>query len=313
MDVTDEKPDSGEKSAPAGQGILQRPYKSRAYAWRWGLGHDIIGLFRILMPALFKKMDQLRKPTIETEKYLLPHGKNTDKGVRVADIVAAVFMNGGRERPVMVLVEQQGHRASNFDLRVFQSIINLQASHPDRDVTALVIFTGKFQTSGSYTKTCFGTKLSVEYEPIHLSTYGIEKFRKDPSHLARIFEAGLLSEVKTIEEAEKNALQVLREMDRYRYDQEQQYHIIKSVKKLFCLDLNKDQLSKSFIEEFYMGYYESVKDFDLACEREEGRDEGRIEMIRKMLENNIPMATIIKVSEFPKEDILTIAKMMKKR
>jgi hypothetical protein len=135
---------------------------------------------------------------------------------------------------------------------------------------------------------------------------------KNPSHLARIFEAGLLSEVKTVREAERNALQVLREMDRYNYGQAQRYHIIKFVKKIFCLDLNKDQLSKSFIEEFYMGYYNSVKDFDLAFDREEARDEARLEMIRKMLENNVPMATIIKVSEWPEEDILTIAKMMKK-
>jgi hypothetical protein len=42
---------------------------------------------------------------------------------------------------------------------------------------------------------------------------------KDPSPLAMIFKAGLLSEVETVEEAERNALQVLREMDRYNYDQ----------------------------------------------------------------------------------------------
>jgi hypothetical protein len=61
-----------------------------------------------------------------------------------------------------------------------------------------------------------------------------------------------------------------------------------------------------------MGYYNSVKDFDLPFDLEEARDEARIEMIRKMLEKNVPMATIIDVSEFPEEDILAIAKQMKK-
>jgi hypothetical protein len=178
MASNDEKPDSGEKSAPVGQGILHRPYKSLATAWRWGLGHDIPELFRILMPALFKELDQLRKSTIVPKEILFPFDQDTDKGVRVADIVATAYMNDGRERPVMVLVEQQGYSDPNFDLRVFQSIVNLQASHPDRDVTALVIFTGDFKTDGSYSKTCFGTKLSAKCRTIHLPTCGIEKLRK---------------------------------------------------------------------------------------------------------------------------------------
>jgi hypothetical protein len=94
---------------------------------------------------LLKAMDQLRTPRIKTEKSLPPLSQDTDKGGRIADVVATAYMDGGRERPIIVLVEQQDYTDSTFDLRVFQSVINLQASYPDRDVTALAILTPEFK------------------------------------------------------------------------------------------------------------------------------------------------------------------------
>jgi hypothetical protein len=61
-----------------------------------------------------------------------------------------------------------------------------------------------------------------------------------------------------------------------------------------------------------MGCYNTVEEFDRACEREDAGNEVRLAWIRKMLANDVPIATIIDVTDWLEEDILAVAKQMKK-
>jgi hypothetical protein len=311
MASNDEKPVSGEKSAPADKLMGPLPHNFRHIVISWAISRCFKHFLDKVKPDLLEAMDQMRTPRIETEKNLLPIGQNTDKGSRIADVVATAYMNDGREQPIIVLVEQQSYEDKYFDLRVFQSIINLQASRPECDVTALVIFTDEFQTGGSYSKTCYGTKISVKFDTIHLPTCGIEELRKDPHIFARIFHAILVSKDKKVWEAEMYARQVLEDMKLYKYDKEQCDFVTQFVKNIFNFGNNIDELSPKFREEFYMGCYTSVDEIDRAYELRMAREMGRLDMIRKMLEKKVPMETIVNVSEWTKEDILSVAEEMK--
>jgi hypothetical protein len=60
-----------------------------------------------------------------------------------------------------------------------------------------------------------------------------------------------------------------------------------------------------------MGSYNTAEEFERACDREDRDNLVRLAMIRKLLANDVPIATIIDVSEWPEEDILAVAKQMK--
>jgi RNA processing factor Prp31 len=314
MASNDEKPVSGEKSPPADKLMASRPHNQRHIVISWSILHAFKFFLAMVKPDLLVAMDPQRPPNIVTEKHLLPIGQNTDKGSRIADVVATAYMEGGREHPIIVLVEQQDYKDSSFDLRVFQSAINLQASYPDRDVTALAIVTSEVNTDGFHSKTCYDTTISVKFNTFHLSDNLIEELRKDPRLFARIFHAILVSKGKKVQEAELNAMQVLEDMKLNGYDKKQRNFIIQFVNDIFNFDGNIDNLSTEFKKEFYMEYYSSVEEIDqayklrLACE--EARDKARLDLIRKMLEKKVPMATIIDVTEWTKEDILAVAKEM---
>jgi hypothetical protein len=61
-----------------------------------------------------------------------------------------------------------------------------------------------------------------------------------------------------------------------------------------------------------MGSYNTPDEFERACDREDYGNQVRLAMIRKLLANDVPIATIIDASDWPEEDILYIAEHMKK-
>jgi hypothetical protein len=311
MAATDKKPDSSEKNAQADKRLIKLPHNLRDNVWKLFFLAGFIELLKFVFPALYKAMTKRRKPEIEIEKILLP-GQPTDKGSRIADVVGTVFLRKGEGRPVIVLVEQQGHSDKNFPLRIFQSVVNLQASWPDRDVVALGIFSGKFQIKGSYSKTRSRTTHTVKFKTIHVPSYNIEELREDPRLFARILHAAQVSTTKFVDEAERNALEVLRVMDQYPYDQKQRHLVIKFVQRIFNFDNNKDKLTTEFIKEFYMDYVESVKELELAYDLEAARLTTLFKVARVLLELGEPMDKIVKVTELSKKDILSIAKELKK-
>jgi hypothetical protein len=313
MDITDEKPDSGEESAPADKRMRKLPHNFLDTIWKWFFFACFKEFIKFVFPALYKAMDKRRKPEVVIGK-VLPSGQPTDKGSRIADVVGTVLLREGEGPPVIVLVEQQGYSDKSFPLRVFQSVVNLQASRPDHDVIALGIFTGKFKIKGSYSKSRCGTTHTVEFETIHVPTRNIKTLREDPRLFARILHAAQVSKTKFVGEAERNALEVLRDMDQYPYNQKQRNIIIQFVQKIFNFDENKDRLTLEFIKEFYMGYVKSVKEFDLAYERENGIRIGRNktleEVVLRLIHHGQPVETIIMATELTKKEILAIAKEM---
>jgi hypothetical protein len=105
-------------------------------------------------------------------------------------------------------------------------------------------------------------------------------------------------------------------MKLYDYSKKQRDFVIKFVKDIFNFDNNIDNLTPKFKREFYMGYYSSVEEIDrayelrLACE--ETLYKARFEFALSLLEQKVPMETIIKATKFSKKEILAIAKEMKK-
>jgi hypothetical protein len=289
------------------------PHNFLDSVWRVFFLTGFIEFLKYVFPALYKAMDKLREPEVLLGKVLLS-GQPTDKGSRIADVVGTVFLREGKGQPVIVLVEQQGYHDKNFPLRVFQSVVNLQASWPDRDVIALGIFTDTFQIKGSYSKTRSRTTHTVKFKTIHVPSYNIEELREDPRLFARILHAAQVSTINFVSEAEKNALDVLRVMDQYTYNQKQRNIVIRFVQRIFNFEENNDQLIPKFIKEFYMDYIESVKEFELEFERENAiriaRNQTLDEVARRLYQLGEPMEKIIKVTDLTKEAILIATREM---
>ena len=167
-------------------------HKWRDVAWKEALGGGARNAIEYFMPDLAADMDPSRDVTTIIGQELHPAGADSDKGMRSADVFLDVPLLGGENGNVALFIESQHEDDESFALRMFETYVRLREKRRVK-TTGLAIFTGNAKDVNTYFDSCYGFKVSVEYNTFHLPSKNLEELRRDKRPFARVALAGRLS------------------------------------------------------------------------------------------------------------------------
>jgi hypothetical protein len=291
--------------------MSKRPHKWRDVAWKQAIvdgARDAIGYF---MPDLASDMDVSREVTGITGMELRRTGADSDKGMLVSD----VFLNvpvaaGGEDWSVACLVEQQDDNDDSFGSRMFDSYVRLRASRQTGRTTGFAVYTGNSKNVNSYSESCYGLKVSLEFRAFHIPSCDVEELREDKRPFARVAYASRLSLAIGDDVAlrEKYAWELLNTTNEQGYNKRQRKFILEFAGRIFWL---KDPGISEDLKEAYkmqtITLEEYSKQISEEAARMEGMEEGMEKAARSMLADGLPAETIRKYTGLDEGDILALS------
>ncbi|MDR3353477.1 MAG: hypothetical protein LBO21_00400 [Synergistaceae bacterium] len=282
-----------------------RPHKWRDTAWKQALVDGAKEAIEYFMPDLASDMDKSREITGITGMELPIAGSDSDKGMQVSDVFLNVPVLGGEDWSVACLAEQQHEHESGFADRMFNSLIRLMASRPDGMVTGFAIYTGDSKNVNSYTRSCYGLVMTMEFRGFHLPSCSIEELRRDNRPFARVMYAGRLSleSVNDIAMREKYARELLDMTSERDYDKRQRRFILGFANRIFWVD--GPGISQELKEAFEMEII-TLEEYSKRIVKEEGMEEKAFEIARSMLADGFPAETIRKHTGLDESSILSL-------
>ncbi|GHV46593.1 hypothetical protein FACS1894204_08520 [Synergistales bacterium] len=287
----------------------KRPHKWRDTAWKQAIvdgAKDAIGYF---MPDLASDMDASREVTGITGMELPRAGSDSDKGMLVSDVFLNVPVVGKEDWSVACLVEQQDEHEENFALRIFDSWVRLRAQRPTGRTTGFAIYTGDAKNVNSYSESCYGFEASIKFRTFHVPSYKVEELRNDKRPFARIMYASRLS-LESGDDVllrEKYAWELLNATSEQEYDKRQRKFILEFADRVFWV---KGSGISEELKEAYKMQTISLEEYSKKISEEaakmEGKEEGKFEVARSMLADNLPVETIKKYTGLDKNSILSL-------
>ena len=103
---------------------------------------------------------------------------------------------------------------------------------------------------------------------------------------------------------EKYAREILNTTTAQSYDKGEKFSILKFARRIF--QLSKPEISQDLKGEYDMQMTplkEYARMVELQSEREEGREEGKVEIVRSMLSDGLSLQQVAKISGWPVEDL----------
>jgi hypothetical protein len=224
--------------------------------------------------------------------------------MRVTDLCFSVPVTGGESRKVGLFVEQQHEDDETFALRVFQTFYRMSDSFKEK-ITALAIFTGMSKDRDEYLYSCYGVELSFRYNTYHVLSRGIEELRQDERAFAPVVLAARMmiaakGKAPNREKYVRELLKILRERD---YDMKRRRFIMKFIGNV--LNVRNNDISAELRREFYMRWV-PMSEVQRELAIEDAREEGKIEVARKMLAKGVPVETIEEYTGLDEGDILAL-------
>jgi predicted transposase YdaD len=222
----------------------------------------------------------------------------------------ATIPQTARHGNVTLFIEQQHKNDESLALRMFDTYVRLREKRRVK-TTGLAIYTGDAKDVNTYFDSCYGFKVSVEYNTFHLPSKTLEELRRDKRTFARIALAGRLSldAGDDVAGREQGAWELLNTTSAQEYDDKQRTVILDFSKRIFRL---KDPKISLELKEAYkmqtISPEEYVKRIRLEEAREEGWEKGRRELIRNFLANGVPMEVAAKSAGLPLEKVQELAR-----
>jgi hypothetical protein len=301
------------------------PHKWRDVAWKKAIidgAQDAIAYF---MPDLASNMDASREVIGIIGMELPVKDSDSDKDMRISDVLLNVPVKGGEDWSVACLVEQQDAYDNCFAARMFDSVVRLRASRPAGRVTGFAIYTGDSKDVNLYTETCYGLELSLKFRSFHVPSYTVEELRSDNRPFAQVMYAGRMSYESGNDLAlrAKFAQELLNKTDNMNYDNIQRKYILEFSERIFRL---KDPKMSDELREAYNMKTVSLKELSNQLSKEEGimigeergikigeergEDRGmkktKLEVARKMLARKMSVNDIADITGLNEQDILSI-------
>ncbi|GHV56675.1 hypothetical protein FACS1894216_20780 [Synergistales bacterium] len=289
--------------------MSKRPHKWRDVAWKQALvdgARDAVGYF---MPDLASDMDVSREVTGITGMELPRAGSDSDKGMLVSDVFLNVPVAGGEDRSVACLAEQQDEHDENFALRMFDSYVRLRAQRPAGRTTGFAIYTGDSGDVNSYSESCCGLKVSLEFRTFHLPSYKMEELREDKRPFARVMYAGRLSLESGDDAAlrEKYAWEILNTTSEREYDEKQRKFILEFAARIFWLKgpgISEDLKEAYKVRTITLEEYSKQVSEEAA--RMEGEEKKAFEVASNFLKMGLPVEQIARGTGLSVEEISSL-------
>ncbi|MDR1967000.1 MAG: hypothetical protein LBQ36_09840 [Synergistaceae bacterium] len=273
-------------------------------AWKRVLSDGIDDAIAFFLPDLAKDRDASREIAKAMDAFPVLDSEG-DKGMRITDLCFSVPVMGGESRKVGLFVEQQHEDDEEFALRVFQTFYRMSDSFKEK-ITALAIFTGGAKDRNEYLYSCYGVELSFRYNTYHILSHDIEELRRDGRAFAPVVLGARMmiaakGKAPNREKYVRELLNILRERD---YDMKRRRFIMKFIGNI--LNVRSGDISAELRREFYMQWV-PMSEVQRKLAIEDIKEEGKMEVARKMLAKGIPVETIEECTGLDEGDILALS------
>jgi hypothetical protein len=271
--------------------------------WKDVIRENLDDAISFFMPGLAELRDYSAKPgTADPERPAI--GGKSDKGKRISDLCVSLPLSDGAVSRAIFLLEQQHEEDKTLPLRVFQSYYRANDEYA-LPVTSLVIYTGASDPADTYVREWQGTSVHFKFNAYSVYGANVDGLIRD----ARNFALPVLTAKRMLEAGGKAAkrgeysLELLERIGERDFDGEKAWSFQKFAYRL--LQIDKDDIDPKVREVWKMQFRpidEVVKDIHLR----DAKEEGKIEVARKMLDEGIPAEIIRKCTGIDESSILSL-------
>jgi hypothetical protein len=276
-------------------------------SWKDVLRENLDDAISFFMPGLAELRDYSLKPgAADPERPAI--GGKSNKGKRTPDLcISLPLLDGGVSRAIF-MVEQQHEDDDTLPLRIFQSYYRASDEYAI-PVTSLAIYTGKTEPVDTYVKEWQGTSVCFKYNVYSVYGADADELIRD----ARGFALPVLTAKRMLEAAGKApkrgeySLELLERIGERNFDGEKAWSFQKFAYRL--LQIDKDDIDPKIREVWKMQFRpidEVVKDIHIHDAKEEGKEEGKFEVARKLLARKMPVSEITDITGLKELDILSL-------
>ncbi|MEK3934402.1 Rpn family recombination-promoting nuclease/putative transposase [Sporosarcina sp. FSL W7-1349] len=293
--------------------------------WKKVIGDLFEDFLLFFVPDLYERVDFTKKPDF-LQQELFQQVVDKKKGRRIADQVVKVHLKDGQEQWILVHVEVQSSNEEDFSKRMFQYFYRIYDRH-EKKIVAVAIMTSPEHNiyPNEFSYSYFGTTLHYAYTTHKIVDYDFEPLRRSENLFSKIvlaakymhatkerdwhryvFKRKLMREVVRNRAYSRTAVQAILHFVDYllrlpkEYEQklaETMYPVLGKEKELMEL-YNKDNASPTISNAFEMERMEGIKEGELKGKMEERRN-----IARKLLEQQLPIETIIAATELSVEEV----------
>lgn len=279
--------------------------KWRDTAWKRVLCAGAQSAIDYLMPDLAADMDSEGEINSVSGVELFSDASDSNKYMRETDVFFNIPMLDRKNGNVVMFTEQQHDPNSDLPERVFETFIRMREKWRQR-TTCIVIYTGSAPNVNTYTESCYGFKVAVEFKTYYLPEKTADELRADHHPFALVMLAARLSldAEGNKDLREKYAMEILETIEKRSYDEEKKFFILKFAERIF--QLSKPDVSEK-VRKVYKMQMVPIKEYahkvELECERQEGAEERAFEIARSLLAGGMPPQEVARHTELSIEDL----------
>jgi hypothetical protein len=162
-------------------------------------------------------------------------------------------------------------------------------------VTSLAILTGNIKPVNAYMTSCYGTELNFKFGVYHVVSADAEELKRD----GRVFAVVILAAKRMLDAGEnpgdrgKYSLELLSLTKERGYDASKMRNLQKFIYRILRIgDKNIDPKVREVWKMQLIPIDEAVREIQIRDAKEEGQEEGKIEVARNLLKMGLPVEQI---------------------
>ncbi|MGM7721406.1 hypothetical protein [Metabacillus sp. Hm71] len=311
--------------------VLEKPqhYGVIDYDGLWKkLIYELFEEFVLFFAAdLYEEIDFLKEPEF-LQQELFQEFIQEKKGRQVADQIVKVFLKSGEEKWVLIHIEVQGDRESDFSKRMFRYYYRIFDKY-DQDIVAIALLTddSKSFLPNQYHRSYQGTELTYKYNMYKFHDQDENELLQSSNPFAIAVPAGKFAN-ETKNDAEKRYrfkhkfIRLVLQMNEYQPKEQRIYlsaliyfinYLLQIPEELTEKLKNEIILSKEEIEMVYLDRKNLPPTFGelIKLEREEGLqkglkeglEKGRRRVAKNMLKEGFAIEMIARLTELSEEEV----------
>jgi hypothetical protein len=275
--------------------------KYRDRTWKETLCISGRSAIEYLMPDLAAGMNPEGKIDSTSGTELFSEGSDSDKYMRVLDVLFNIPMLDGENRNVAMFAEQQHEPSAGLPEKVFESYVRIREKWR-LPTTCIVIYTGSAPNVSTYTESCYGCEVSMKFRTYYLPEKSADELRADHHPFALVMLAGRLAldaggDVKLREKYAEEIAEIVEERG---YDKREKFFIINFAEKIFRV---REPEMSDRVKEVYDMQMIPLEEYAEKVRLEHAKIDAMEKVARSLLADGMPLQQVAKHTELPVEDL----------
>jgi hypothetical protein len=273
-------------------------------AWKDFITENVDDAILFFKPDLAADRDYGRNPLLVPGEFPAI-GADSDKGMRISDVGLSIPLKTGADQRIAFHLEQQHESDKDIALRMFQGYYRM-SDRLQVPVTSLAILTGNIKPVDTYITSCYGTELNFKFGVYHVASADAEELKRDD----RVFAIVILAAKRMLDAGEnpadrgKYSLELLGLTRERGYDAGKMRNIQKFIYRILRIgDKNIDPKVREVWKMRMIPIDEAVREIQIR----DAKEEGKIEVARKLLLKGVPIETIEECTGLDEGDILALS------